>query len=310
VLAHPSHVDEDTLLDLASVTKTYQKLSKNASIDILAGIVGHFTTISQLLKTAHPTSTYQKLSTLVSESALLLGRTFHDIREYDLAFGYYKFSLKIARDIGDHELWASGVGRLALLFIYWGHPQNALPWLQEAHKNDIQNQQLRLWLWAIEAEIYAMLGKSDQCFRALDRSKEVSSPLSSKDDMYSTGFNESRMLGYEGACFVRLHRPELALPALQGALASCDPTSLRRRATLFADIGIVHAQLGEVRTASELMLQSLDTTVQIKSLVVLQRVSKGRGELNRWSKSAEVQNLDDQIYETLTVLNKMKEQVE
>ena len=62
-------------------------------------------------------------------------------------------------------------------------------------------------------------------------------------------------------------------------------------------------------TASELMLQSLDMTVQIKSLVVLQCVYKGRGALESWNKSADVQNLDEQIHETLTILNKMKEQV-
>ena len=306
-IAHPSYVDEEALNDLASITQRYWGLSKNASIDLLSGIAGHFTTIAQLLKELHPTPIYERLCSLASENALLLGKNFHDVREYDLAWEYYKFSLKIAQDSHNMDLWANGVGRIALLLIYWGQPQHALPLLHEAQKNEIHNQRLRPWLSAIEAEIHAILGDVDACQRSLDLSKEITLPLTLTDDIYATGFNPSRAAGYEGACFVRLRQPEHALPALKEAFALCDPTSIRRRATLLADIGTVHAQLGDVKTACDLILQSLDTTVQTKSLVVLQRIYKGRGELDSWKHSAEVKNLDECIHDTFTTLVKMKE---
>jgi transcriptional regulator with XRE-family HTH domain/tetratricopeptide (TPR) repeat protein len=308
ITSHPSYVDEEAINDLATITRSYWTLSKNASIDLLSGVAGHFTTIAQLLKEPHPTPIYEKLCALASENALLLGKTFHDIREYDLAWEYYKFSLKIAQDTLNTDLWANGVGRIALLLIYWGQPQHALPLLHEAQKKEIHNQRLKPWLSAIEAEIHAMRGNIDDCKRSLERAKSVQLPTSLLDDTYATGFNPSRAEGYEGACFVRLHQPDLALPALEKAFSLCDPTSLRRRSTLLADRGTVYAQLGDVQTACSLILQALDMTAQTKSLVVLQRIYKGREVLDPWKGHPEVKILDERIFEMLTTLTKLKEQ--
>src|SRR5581483_9507240 len=175
------------------------------------------------------------------------------------------------------------------------------PLLQEAQKKQLYNQRIGPWLSAIEAEIHAGMGNEDACLRLLEKPRSVTLPASLEDDRYATGFNPSRAAGYEGACFVRLHKPELALPALEQAFALCDPTSLRRQSTLIADIGTVHAQLGNPKEACQLLSQSLDMTMQTKSLVVVQRVCKARNELNRWN-SAEVKTLDAQIADTFTAL--------
>lgn len=50
-------------------------------------------------------------------------------------------------------------------------------------------------------------------------------------------------------------------------------------------------------------------TVRTKSLVVLQRIYKGRGELDPWKDSADVKKLDERVFEMLTALTKLKEQV-
>lgn len=309
ITTHSSYVDKEALGDLAAITQRYWRLSKNASIDLLSGMTGHFTTVAQLLRESHPTPIYEQLCMLMSENAMLLGKTFHDIREYDLAWEYYKFSLKIARDTQDNDLWANGVGRIALLFIYWGQPQHALPLLHEAQKKEIRNERLRPWLSAIEAEIHAIMGNTDECLRSLERARSVTLSASLDNDVYATGFNPSRAAGYEGASFVRLRQPERALPALEEAFALCDPTSLRRRSTLLADIGTVYAQLGDTTKACSLILQSVDMTAQTKSLVVLQRIYKGRAELNPWKDSAEVKALDERVAEMFTALTKLKEHV-
>ena len=304
-----SYIDEEALDILSSITKSYWRISKNASIDVLSGISGHFATIAQLLKESHPTPIYNRLCGLISENALLLGKTFHDIKEYDLAGEYYRFALRVAQDSDNLDLWANGVGRIALLFIYWGEPQNALPFLQLAQKKEIQNQLLKPWLRAIEAEIYAMRGDVNAMHRALDLSKLPSLPNIAELDTYGTGYNPSRAAGYEGSCFVRLHQPERALPALQQALTLCEPTSLRRHSTLIADIGTVYAQLGDVNAACRLINKSLEITDQTKSLVVLQRVYKARRDLEPWKDSPEVKNLDEHIAKTFASLTKIKEQI-
>ena len=308
-LEHPAYVDDEVLTDLTAITKRYWGLSKNASIDLLSGMAGHFTTITQLLKGSHPTPVYDRLCALTSENALLLGKTFHDIREYDLAWEYYKFALKLARDTRNTDLYATVMGRIALLMIYWGQPAHALPLLHSAKANEMHNIHLRPWLRAIEAEIQSMLGNATACQQLLEQAKSVVPPSSLADDIYATGFNPSRAAGYEGACFVRLRLPERALPALEEALVLCEPTSLRRRSTLLADIGTVHAQLGDVKTACSFILQSVEVTAQTKSLAVLQRIYKGRSELDPWKDSADVKALDERVTEMFQMLTKLKEQV-
>jgi transcriptional regulator with XRE-family HTH domain len=86
------------------------------------------------------------------------------------------------------------------------------------------------------------------------------------------GFNASRLAGYGGACFVRLHQPDRALPALQRALSLLDPQAIRRQSTPLTDIGIAYAQQGNILKACQLADQALSLTKQTKSRVVLEHV--------------------------------------
>jgi transcriptional regulator with XRE-family HTH domain len=304
-----SYLNDEILDDLGAITASYWNISKNSFVNILSGISGHFSTIVQLLKDTHPAPIHKRLCSLASENALLLGTTFRDIKEYDLGWSHYTFALKTALDIGDIDLWAKGIGGAALLQFYWGKPQDGLALLQEAQKQQPQNRRIYPWLSAIAAEIHAGMGDEGTCLRFLEKSKRVTLLTAQDTDRYSTGFNPASVAGYEGACFVRLRKPELALPALEQAFASSDPTNLHRQSIFIADMGMVHSQLGNPKEACQILSQALDTVVQTKSLEVVQRVCKARNELDRWKQSGEVKDLDTQIRDTFTALTKLKEEV-
>jgi hypothetical protein len=78
----------------------------------------------------------------------------------------------------------------------------------------------------VEAEVHAHLGAPDACDQALTTAKLLAAQEPLGEDRYATGFNPSRLAGYEGACFVRLRQPERALPALQQAVALLDPQAI------------------------------------------------------------------------------------
>jgi tetratricopeptide (TPR) repeat protein len=158
--------------------------------------------------------------------------------------------------------------------------------------------------------MHASVGNIDRCLRSLDKMQEYTLPASFEDDIYATGFNPSRAAGYSGACFVRLHQPERALPSLQQAFTLCDATSLRRRSTLIADIGTVYAQLGDPQEACRLLGNALEVTMQTKSLVVVQRICKARKDLDPWGNSADVKQIDEHITTTFTALTVFKEQTQ
>src|SRR5581483_4136247 len=151
-------------------------------------------------------------------------------------------ALKAAQVAFNHDLWAVGLGRMSLLLIYWEHPQKALPLLQEAKQLTVRSDRIRCWLAAVEAEVHAHLGDALACDKALTVAKALAAREPLGEDCYATGFNPSRLAGYEGACFLRLRHPDRALPALQQAVALLDPQAIRRRSTLLTDMGIAYAQ--------------------------------------------------------------------
>jgi tetratricopeptide (TPR) repeat protein/transcriptional regulator with XRE-family HTH domain len=306
----PSRVDADVVSDLACITERYWRLCANSSLDLLSGISGHFSTSIQLLKDSHPTPIYRQLCSLAGENAQILGKTLFDMREYTLAWAYYVYSVKAAQEAHNADLWAVGLGRMALLLIYYGQTPQALPLVQEAQQADIQQACIRSWLAAVEAEVHARLGNDDACRWALDVSKSITASTPFGDDSYFTGFNPSRQSGYEGACFMRLQQPQRALPALQDALNQLEPSAIRRRSTLLTDIGAAYAQLGDVQSACTSLGQALAITAQLtRSLSTLQRIASVRDRLMPWKESPYVKEIDEQFAQTVITLRTIREMI-
>jgi tetratricopeptide (TPR) repeat protein len=297
-LSAPS-VTEMAIDELEDITQSYWRLCKNTSLDLLGNLLEHFQTVIHLLRRPQPIEIALRLYSLAGECTQLLGKTLYDVQEYLLAWFYYAFSLKAAQAASNHELWATGLGRMSLLLMYWKRPQEALPFLQEARQLTIQSPRIRCWLAAIEAETHAHLGDAEACDIALANAKTLITNESIGEDRYATGFNPSRLAGYEGACFVRLRQSARALPALQQAVASLDPQAIRRRSTLFADIGLVHAQMGNIEQACQFAIEALAITTQTRSLSVLERVRLIRTELEPWEEDENIQTLEKHLQQTL-----------
>ena len=129
------------------------------------------------------------------------------------------------------------------------------------------------------------------------------------DDPYKTSVNALTLAEYESAYLMRLRKPELALPIHNKVIAAYDPTDIRHRSFLLARGGKMHAQIGEVKTACKLLLDSLGITEQMKSLVMLQRIYQGRVDLEPWKDRGEVKELDERIVEVYKSLGRVKELV-
>jgi len=289
-----------TIDDLEGITERYWRLCANTSLDLLGNVLEHFRTIIHLLQQVQARDAVQRLCSLAGENAQILGKTLFDLHEYALAWSYYTFSLKAAQAACNQELWAVGLGRMSLLLIYWNQPHEALPLLQEAQEVAVQNPRTACWLAAVRAEVYAHLGDSEACNAALNSARALAAQASAGEDHYATGFNPSRLAGYEGACFVRLRQPDRALPALQQALTLLDPLAIRRQSTLFTDMGIAYAQQGDLKHACQFAMQALAITTQTKSLSVLERVRQVYTELEPWKDMQDVKDLERQL-ETTTI---------
>jgi tetratricopeptide (TPR) repeat protein len=268
---HPATLDTTVVQGLETITQTYWSLSKNTSSDILSGVVGHFSTIAQLLKGA-TTKQYAPLCSLASQVAQIIGKTLCDLQEYSLAYPYYVFSLKTAQAASHPELYAVGLGRIALLFIASTQPEKALPFLEEAKKSKVQNARIQAWLAAVEAEAFAYLRREQACFSALGNAMEAFASREPSPDHYCTGLTPSRLRSYHGICLMLLGRSQQAVTSFQEALQQAEQTALRHQSRISIDLGKALLLLGEKQSAAQYAYRALELVKQTRSLQVLQRL--------------------------------------
>ncbi len=290
-------VDDEALSDLEAITQRYWKLRKNTSLNLFRGVVGHFQTVLQLLRQPQLEYITGRLYSIAGETAQILGQMLFDMHEYPLARSYYAFSLQAARTAHNTDLRAVGLGRMGLLSIYNEQPGGALMLVEESQHLPVQDTRISAWLAAVKAETYAQLDKFDACREALDTAEDLTSNRTFGEDLYATGFNQSRLLGYKGACFSHLGKTDLALSSLQQALGLLDPSDRRRQSMFFADIGIVLAKQGDVKGAYNFACKALAITSQTLSLSVLERIDTLRSTLEPWKDNGLVKALDQQVRE-------------
>jgi tetratricopeptide (TPR) repeat protein/transcriptional regulator with XRE-family HTH domain len=295
VVTRQMNIDDDLLDDLHTVTRHHWKLSTNLSVEVLSSITGHFQTVIHLLKRSHPTSVAQRLSSLASEAAQIIGKVLFDVHEYELAWSYYAFALQAAQSAQNRLLYAAGLGRMSLLAIRNDQPQEALSLLEYGQTLPLQNHRMRAWHRVIEAEASAHLDNVDAFTRAMEEAERIARESSLEEDLYATGFNLSRLAGYKGSCYLRLNQAEAALNALQQADALRTPFYIRRKAVILAHMGTAYAKMGEVKEAYDCACQSLTIIAQIGSLDTFQRVQALRAALPVGSEQALVTDLDQQM---------------
>jgi DNA-binding SARP family transcriptional activator len=298
----PLYLSEDVLDDFSEITKRYWKLSANASLQLLNGLFGLFQDITQILMASQTPAVSEKLYSLSSEVAQLLGKTLFDLCDYPLACSYYGFALKAALEAHNYNLWAASLGRMGLLLLSNDQPQQAVALLEEAQGVSIQSLKIRSWHAAIEAEAYSYLGNSSACRKALARAKDTSEATFLEADIYATGFTRARLASYEGSCYLRLNQPESALPVLEQALLLIDPAAIRRLARLLTYLGQVHIRLEHNRQVYEYASQALDLTCQTQSLDILRHVRKLRDSFLARGENSYTKDLNRRIEETQAVI--------
>ena len=204
----------------------------------------------QFLKEPRSTSLHQRLCLLAGDLAQLAGEIFFDRHEYETAQSCYVFAASAAKEAAAYDLWSCALVRHSFLAIYDDRPryEDGLPLLKEsrnlARRGDSELP-TRFWVAAVEAE--SGLGDLTACQNALDRAMGV---LSQKEASLAwVRFEGSRLSTLRGACYVRLERPNLAVPALEEALGQTTRPG-RKRGMVLIDLAFAATQRRNVEQAS------------------------------------------------------------
>ncbi len=297
-LQRTSAIDSTTLTSLETITKNYWQLrSSLASRDVLNGVLGHLQTITQTLQYSQPDDIHKHLCSIAGEVAQIVGQMSFDMRDYIAAQSYYKVSLEAAQEAENATLSVTALGRMSFLPIYEEKPEYALLLLQKAGCIATKkcDPLVQSWLAAIEAEAHASMQQAHLCLRSLETAEQILTTARGTTDQYWTGFDQSRLTGYKGICYIHLQQPEKAIIVLNDALASAKPQATRRRATILTDLAAAKAQQGEAEAACSLASKALEMARQTRSAMVMQRIQQFRKQLEPWRATTFVKEFDVQL---------------
>jgi len=149
--------------------------------------------------------------------------------------------------------------------------------------------------YALQAEVAARSGRYRDAVAAL-RLAWLDLESAGAD---GGGFNEGRLRGFEGVCELHVGTPERAHDQLERCQATL--TALRdqpQRGIIGTDLASARLRAGDVRSATMLLHDSVDTTAATGGRVAALRIASARRELAPWRTESFVTELDDHIYDT------------
>jgi hypothetical protein len=295
----PVSLDLAVIENLETINKQYWGLYQTSSSksSVLDGVIGHLKTLLQFLKESHSSQVHQRLCTLASEASQLAGEIFFDRHDHMTAQSCYVFAAAAAKEGKAYDLWSCAFVRHAFLPIYEERYEDALPLLKEARRLALRGDPAlptRFWVAAVEAEAESGVHHLSACQNALERANGV---LEIKGASPSwTRFEGSRLAALQGACYVRLHQPDLAMPALQEALIQFAKPN-RRRAMVLTDLAAAAIQNGDAEQACTHMHEVIDITAIGSSSFLREGILRVRQELEPFTDLAAVNRVDRRLRE-------------
>ena len=224
--------------------------------------------VSALQRSCGP-AMHRRLCELVSDLFQLAGEILFDGNKYTHAAHCYTLAATAGKEAAAFDLWSCALTRHAFIGVYEQQFAKAAPMLQLAaglaHKGD-DALSTRYWVSAVQAEVFAGLGRLDACQRALDQAGQVHQLNGQIHNGGWLRFDGSRLAEERGTCYVALQRPGLADAALGDALSQ--NLSARRRGSVLTDLAMLGVQRRDLNQLTTYANAALETARQTGSGVI------------------------------------------
>src|SRR6266566_1699496 len=177
-LKRPSTLDERTLNYFELRTEGFWQDRYSAALaskDLLSYVLEHLQKVLTLLEGSLYPSVRTRLCSISSGIAQLAGHLLFDMSEFARARNFHQLAIAAAQEGNNQALEAVAWGRMSFTWTYSENPLEALRCIQEARRlaEGNVNTTVRAYLAAVEAEIQAILGRSESCLKALEVAERV-----------------------------------------------------------------------------------------------------------------------------------------
>ncbi|MFE1105214.1 XRE family transcriptional regulator [Streptomyces rochei] len=223
-----------------------------------AGLVdqmtGHLAALEEALNFAVLPAARRPVALALAGASTLAAWQAIDSGAIERAWRHYELAKRAARDAEAPMYLAHAMGEQAYVLCDAGRPALGVDLVRDAQRTLGQagSPRLRAWLYAAEAELCAHAGMVDDCKRALDAAMRTipPGPEDRDPDMLSIFLNGAHLTRWHGNVLGLLGDGG-AVTSLYDALEVMDPTFVRARAGLHADLAQAHlarAEYDDART--------------------------------------------------------------
>jgi tetratricopeptide (TPR) repeat protein len=294
-------VDGALLRDLDLTTAAYERMRHRVpGRHLMRQVIGHIELTEDVLRgSLWPAQRQRLLANLSQTISLLSWLQFFDQGDRAAARTWLMRSTRAAQESGDPELMVLALIRGAEQQTYSGQAHQSTQLLDAAERlaaGDSSPKALS-WILSANAEAHATLGELDPSLALLDRSLDALRPGRTGDDpSWAEYWNRSKVLGYIGACHMRMRRPEAARAALDDALHLGEELTVKHQSIYLVDLATTYAQEREPEEACRLAGSALDIAGPMDYSTTMERMAALRRDLDTWNGEACVQQLDERLH--------------
>ncbi|WP_432156016.1 XRE family transcriptional regulator [Streptomyces sp. bgisy153] len=261
-----SRIDSASSVDLSMVQAFNDQTELLRTMDRRMGaaslvdqMTGHLAALEEALNFAVLPAARRPVALALAGASTLAAWQAIDSGAVERAWRNYELAKRAARDAEAPMYLAHAMGEQAYVLCDAGRPTLGVDLVRDAQRTLGQSgsPRLRAWLHAAEAELCAHAGMVDDCKRALDAATgAIPSGAEDRDpDMLSIFLNGAHLARWRGNVLALLGDDE-AVTSLYGALEVMDPTFVRARAGLHADLTQAHLARAEYDDANTHLRQA------------------------------------------------------
>src|SRR5712692_7079779 len=208
-----------TLEALTAITASYRRLSDSTPPhELLGPLLAHLDHVRRLIGEFGCSG---ELAATAANTALDAAWLADSLREDRSAGEYHRAAIAYAQRAGIPALEAYMAGCMAFWAAQLRLPDEAARWLVHARRVAPPDALARLAVF--EASVHAWAPDATECLRSLERAEEAVTLDTDPLWPEAFGFNEARVTRYRGACALDVGLADMALPALEEALAAAPP---------------------------------------------------------------------------------------
>jgi tetratricopeptide (TPR) repeat protein len=273
---------------------------------LLSLVEAHRDCLATLFRKAASDPVRSDIGALLGETSIVASRLWSAKGNRSLAVAHCAYARQLADSLNDQVL-----GAIARIFESNLHSEAAtligadgdvvlgLRILEEAAAvSHVLTPAARARIAAEQAQAYAVLKLRRECQEALGRARRAVEDI---DDNDRTGlfsdWSPSRLLVYEGTCWLFLRETEKAVGALNQALRESESDHSNVNVLLAArvDLASAYAESGELEEGCKILAETYFRLTDTGNRRGIERARCARKRLGPWENEREVRELDERI---------------